>query len=85
MPYYCYNCSRPRADCPPGHEEGGCAVVEAVAEEYRREKESGKYSFPSFATVRLRNQNEISITANEMTKEITETAKAEGREIQRKR
>lgn len=40
-------------------------------------------SFPMFNIERLKNQNQIGQTEREIEKEITETAKAEGREIER--
>jgi hypothetical protein len=60
--------------------------VEQVAAGYRAEKEAGMHKTPAFiGMIRLRNQNAEGITANEMTKEITDQAKKDGREIQRVR
>lgn len=46
-----------------------------------REKDSGKG--PMFNITRLKNQNAIGQTENEIEKEIIETAERDGREIQR--
>lgn len=82
MPYYCYHCNQPRADCPEGPKPGSCAKVEATAAEYRQELADGKYKTPLMNLTRLKSDNAAHTTQHALHRETIDIAKREGREEQ---
>jgi hypothetical protein len=78
---YCYVCGESKTrfyDDDLGHDRWRCES--AKCDEIRsREFDQG----PFFHTTRLKNDRETGTVASERAREITDTAKAEGREIQR--
>lgn len=79
QPYWCWYHQQPRADC--GGADGSCPAVEAEAAAYRVDLEEGRVK-TLFQVTRLARERESGVSSNDIGKEIVESAKAEGREIE---